>query len=201
MPRLAPLALAAAMLMLGSGCPGTLEIWGVNVPIPGSGGGDDDDTADLNFDNFDGTEFLNIKWTPEEIADGHFDCAAEWRSQGPNSTLDDQNLCPECSEIWQVNLVAQPDAEECLNQGTDIDVPGQYTRKVGFALEVGSVSFDVFRTQFSVDSPLGDSENDTLIAAGIGAFNGTEYTWSGTDSPVVNEQLGYSFFFSGEGEF
>lgn len=200
MPRLAALALAAAMLLLGPGCHGTLEIWGVNVPIPGGGGGDDDDAAVFDWSNYDGTEILNIDWTPEEEADGHFDCLAEWRAQGPETSGSDSNLCPECEFVWQVSLVAQPGADECLQQGTGIAAPNQYTRKVGL-LRGDGVEFTVFRTSYSVGSPLGNSENDPLQDAGVGAFQGTEYTWSGQDSPVSNDQLGYSFFYSGEGQF
>ena len=202
MRRLALLSLLAVALVLLGGCPGTLEIWGVNVPIP-DGTGDDDDTADLDFSNYDGTEILNIDWSPEEEADGHFDCRARWRAQGANTTASDLNLCPDCvdgDQVWEVNLIAQPGAEECLNQGTGIDVPGQYARKLAFGLGDG-VAFLVYRTAFSVQEPLGDSVNDPLAEAGVGAFLGTEFTWSGDSTPMVNEQLRYSFFFSGEGQF
>lgn len=199
MRRLALLSLLAVALVLLGGCPGTLEIWGVNVPIP-DGTGDDDDTADLDFSNYDGTEILNIDWSPEEEADGHFDCLAEWRAQGPETTGDDSNLCPQCEFVWRITLVAQPGADECLQQGTGIDVPAQYTRKVGI-VRSDTFNFTVHRTGFDTGSPLGDSENEPLDRAGLGAFSGTAYTWSGVDSPVENDQLGYEFFFSGEGQF
>lgn len=189
--------LSATLLTVG--CPGTLEIWGVNVPIP-DGTGDDDDTASIVWDNYDGIEILNIDWSPEEEADGHFDCLAEWRAQGPETTLDDDNLCTACDHIWEISMIAQPGAEECLQQGTGIDVPGSYVRKVGFELS-DSVDFLVWRTTFAVQEPLGSSPNEPLAEAGIGAFQGTEYTWSGIDTPMENDQLGYSFFFSGEGQF
>ncbi len=199
MRRFALLCTVAIATLFTAGCPGTLEIWGVNVPIDGSSG-DDDDTGSIDWANYDGTELLNIDWSPEEEADGHFDCLAEWRAQGAETTLDDDNLCPECDHIWETNMVAQPGAEECLQQGTGIDVPGSYVRKVGFELSDG-VDFIVWRTTFSVQEPLGSSANEPLAEAGIGAFQGTEYTWSGLDTPMDNDQLGYEFFFSGEGQF
>jgi hypothetical protein len=199
MRRLAILCTIVSAALLAAGCPGTLEIWGVNVPIP-DGTGDDDDTASIVWDNYDGTEILNIDWSPEEEADGHFDCLAEWRAQGAETTLDDDNLCTACDHIWEINMVAQPGADECLQQGTGIDVPGSYVRKVGFELSE-SIDFLVWRTAFSVQAPLGSSQNEPLAEAGIGAFQGTEYTWSGLDTPMDNDQLGYEFFFSGEGQF
>jgi len=200
MPRLAVLAAIFAFPTALAGCPGSLDIWGVDVPIPGSGDDDDDDDAQRDYSNYDGAEYLNIVWTPEEIADGHFDCDAEWRAQGPNTVTDDGNLCPECDEIWTVTLVAQPGAATCLQQGTGIEAPNSYQRKVGVRLGEG-VAFDVFRTAFGVNRPLGESPNDPLASAGVGAFQGAEYTWSGVDFPVANNQRGYSFYFSGEGNF
>lgn len=162
--------------------------------------GDDDDTVNIVWDNYDGRESLNIDWSPEEEADGHFDCVAEWRAQGVETTLDDGNLCPDCDHIWEIDLVAQPGAAECLQQGTGIEVPGQYVRKVGFELVEGG-AIVAWRTSFSVQEPLGTSANDPMAEAGVGAFLGNEFVWSGLDLPLENAQLGYSFFFSGEGQF
>ncbi len=196
------LVLLPVALLLG-GCPGSLLICGENWPecTDGFGIGDDDDlSGDPDFSNFDGTEYLNIDWDAEAEADGQFDCEAEFRAQGPRTLVDDQNLCPTCDEIWTVTLVAEDGVEECLSQGTAIDAPASYERKVGLRLEEG-VAFTVFRTAFSIQDPLGGSENDPLIEAGVGAFQGTEYTWSGIADPVENENRRFAFYFSGEGDF
>ena len=199
MPHASPLLFVALASLLAAGCPGTLEIWGVNVPLPGGDDDDDDDTT-RDYTNYDGSEYLNVVWTPEEIPDGHFNCEAEWRAQGPNTTTDDANLCADCDEVWSVTLVAQPGASDCLQQGTGIDAPASYERKSGIRLESG-VAFDVFRTAFTVNRPLGESANSALQQAGVGAFQGADYTWSGIDAPVENAERGYSFFYSGEGSF
>jgi hypothetical protein len=194
-----PVAIVLAALSV-VGCPGSLELWGVNVPLPGGGGfDDDDDTAPADFSNYDGLEYLNIEWTDDAIAAGHYNCRAVWEAQGPNTLDSDGNLCPECDQIWQMSLSAE-DVEDCLGQGTGITAPTNYTRKVGFRTE-GGTAFTVYRTRFSAQSPLGQSQNEPLDEAGIGAFQGAEFTWSGIDSPVVIAELGYSFYYSGEGTF
>ena len=207
----APLALflLCSAFVFTTGCPGSLLICGVNWDECGDGfggNGDDDDDVVRDYSNYDGVEYLNIDWDPEAEADGQDDCLAEFRAQGPRTFIDDQNLCPQCDEIWTVTLVAEtnPNAEtnveDCLGQGTGIEAPSSYERKIGFRMEDG-VSFSVFRTDFSLQRPLGESENDPLTSAGVGAFQGSEYTWSGIESPVENDNRGFVFFFTGEGSF
>jgi hypothetical protein len=203
MPARLMLFLLCGAVVSTAGCQGTLLICGVNWDECSDaigGGGDDDDDVERDFSNYDGVEYLNIVWDAEAIADGQFNCEAEFRAQGPRTLLDDQNLCPTCDEIWTVTLQAQPNVSDCLGQGTAIDAPASYERKVGLRMGDG-VEFTVFRTTFSQQRPLGDSPNDTLSMAGVGAFQGAEYTWSGIDTPVETESRGYVFFYSGEGSF
>ncbi|MCO4768662.1 MAG: hypothetical protein KDA24_01435 [Deltaproteobacteria bacterium] len=186
-----------------AGCPGSLLICGVNWDECGDtfGTGDDDDDGVVrDFANYDGVEYLNIDWDAEAEADGQFDCEAEFRAQGPRTLLDDQNLCPDCDEIWTVTLVAENGVDDCLGQGTGIDAPASYERKIGLIQGEG-VSFEIHRSAFSRQSPLGSSPNEPLVFAGVGAFQGADYTWSGIETPVENDNLGYVFFFSGEGNF
>ena len=197
------LFLLSGVLLVAPGCPGSLLICGVNwdeCSDSFGGTGDDDDDVDRDFSNYDGVEYLNIVWDAEAIADGQFNCEAEFRAQGPRTLLDDQNLCPQCDQIWTVTLVADDDVSSCLGQGTGIDAPASYQRKVGLRMDDG-VEFSVYRTSFSVQRPLGESENEPLTAAGVGAFQGTEYTWSGINSALENESRGFVFFYSGEGSF
>lgn len=203
------LFLLCGALALTTGCPGSLLICGVNWDECGDGfggTGDDDDDVVRDFSNYDGVEYLNVDWDPEAEANGQADCLAEFRAQGPRTLIDDQNLCPQCDEIWTVTLVAETDptsetnVDDCLGQGTGIEAPASYERKVGFRMEDG-VGFMVFRTTFSLQSPLGESQNAPLDPAGVGAFQGAEYTWSGIDTPLENDNLGFVFFFTGEGSF
>ena len=162
--------------------------------------GDDDDTPG-DWAWFDGMEHLNIDWTAEEEADGHFDCAASWSALGPATTDDDQSMCPACDLVWRVTLVAEPGVEECLDQGTGINnAPASYLRAFGARLD-NDQEFAMFRSAFSLQAPLGAGWDAPLVQAGDGSFAGSGFTWSGREAPVVNDQLGYSFFFSGEGQF
>jgi len=195
--------LLSASVITTAGCPGSLLICGVNWDECSDGfgtGDDDDDGVDRDFSNYDGVEYLNITWDPEAIADGQFNCQAEFRAQGPRTVTDDQNLCQDCDEIWTVTLVAENGVGDCLGQGTGISAPASYERKVGLVLGEG-ISFEVHRTAFSVQAPLGESPNDPLSFAGVGAFQGADYTWSGIETPTENENRRFEFHFSGEGNF
>ncbi len=99
-----------------------------------------------------------------------------------------------------MTLVAEDGVDGCLGQGQEIEVPASYERKIGLRLGDG-VAFEVFRTAFSIQQPLGGSPNEPLVFAGVGAFQGAEFTWSGIETPLVNDNRGYEFFFSGEGSF
>lgn len=196
--RYLPWLLLAPLL---TGCPGEMLICGVNWDIcEGTLGDDDDDDAERDFANYDGTEILNIDWTQEQEEAGYFDCTAEWRAQGPNTITDDFNLCPSCDEMWTINLIPLPGTEECLIQGTGIPVEPSYTRKVGLRLD-DDTNFTLYRTNFGVGNPLGGSPNDPLGEAGVGAFLGADFTFSGVADPRENGALGYSFWYSGEGTF
>ena len=198
-----PFALLLTSSLMLAGCPGSLLVCGVNWEACGEGfgtGDDDDDGVVRDFSNYDGVEYLNIDWDAEAEADGQFDCQAEFRAQGPTSFADDQNLCPTCDELWTVTLVAEDGVDECLGQGTAIEAPTSYERKIGMRLGENG-AFEVFRTAFSVQEPLGDSPNEPLVFAGVGAFQGAEYTWSGIETSLENDNRGYEFYFSGEGNF
>ncbi len=186
----------AVLAVLLTGCTGTLDIWGVNVPLPGQGNGDDDDdgAANLDFTQYDGTELINLDWTQQAEGEGHFDCFEAFDTFGDNSLIDDGNLCPTCDEIWAVTLVAQDPTMPCLNQGSGLQVDPTYIRRVGieFTSDIG----------FAYHRNRGDSDNNALTAHGIGAFQGVEFTWSGIDDYAEEyAEAGFTLFFSGEGEF
>ena len=192
------LVLALAAPLLG-GCPGTLKIWGVNVEIPGGPGGDDDDPVALDLAHYDGVDILNIDWDEDQAPEGVKDCIAEWRAQGPNTTLDDSDLCSSCDEIWEITLTAQDSADSCLD-ATDLEVRQSYVRKIGINWGSGG-AFDVYRTGFNASQPMGTSQNDPLTYAGVGAMQGARYTWTGVNDSIERPNRGYSFYYSGEGGF
>ncbi len=189
--RLLPLAAFVALL---PGCTGTLNIWTVNVDPLGGSGDDDDDDRDpqLDFSNYDGTEYINIDWDQEQAPAGVEDCAEEYEAFGANTTLDDSNLCPLCDHIWAVTLVAADPDLECLD-GTGLQARETYIRRVGIEF-IDDITFRYWRNR-------GDSDL-ALDPHGIGAFNGVEFTWSGIDEYAEEyPDAGITLFFSGEGEF
>jgi len=188
--------LVTALLALSlTGCTGALSIWGVNVPLPGQGNGDDDDddAPNLDFTQYEGTELINLDWTQQAEGDGHADCHERFDAFGGNSTIDDQNLCPTCDEIWALTLAAEDPEMPCLNQGSGLQVAPNYIRRVGIEF-TSDIDFRYWRNR-------GDSDN-ALEAHGIGAFQGVEFTWSGVDGfSEEYAEAGFTLFFSGEGEF
>jgi hypothetical protein len=155
---------------------------------------DDDDSAGPNFDfsRYDGTELLNIDWSQLLEETGEQDCFEVFDAFGENTTFDDQNLCPACDEVWAVTLAARDDDLPCL-EGTGLSVLPTYVRRVG--IEFGADNaFRYWRNRADSDNP--------LTQHGIGAFQGVEFTWSGSgDDFAEKSDLGFTFFFSGEGEF
>jgi hypothetical protein len=188
------LHLAAAFALLGlSACPGTLEIWGINVPLPDDDSVGDDDDATADWSLYDGVEFIHVDWHPQYNEDGYVDCAGEWTAAGDETTGDDANLCPDCDFVWTITLDAEPEAYDCLNQGTGMDVQDGYVRKVGIEfLDAEKQDFRYYRNRENQDLP--------LAPVGIGAVNGTEFTWSGVDG-FSSETDRYVWYFAGEGEF
>ena len=177
------------LLSLG-GCVGVVEIWGVNRPLS-SDDDDDDDVPDIDFSSYSGAEFLNIRWNPEQADAGYFDCQEEYAATG--SEVDAGDQCPSCDVVWSVTLeVLDPD-EHCLGQGTTLDVPPSYERFIGMDFhQQGEFSF--FRS-----TP--DSGNG-LVERGEGAFDGTDFTWSGVgDREQDFSANGFTLYFSGEGGF
>lgn len=181
------------MAVLMTGCAGLLDIWGVNHPLPGADDDDDDDDNGANFDfsQYEGTELINIDWSQQLEETGEQDCFEVFDAFGGASTVDDADLCPACDHIWTITLAARDDDLPCL-EGTDLDVTATYIRRVGIEFGEG-IEFNYWRNR---DSDL------SLDAHGIGAFQGVEFTWSGIDGfAEEHPDLGYTLFFSGEGEF
>ncbi|GEM_PF-1630939 len=202
--------LIAACFMLG-GCAGTLDIWGISIcvdgtvpPCDGSGGDDDDAIGPgLDLSVFDAVEWLNIGWTPEAIADGHFDCKEAWEAEGEEDTENAAELCEVCDYVWLVTLTHAPELgdEGCLLQGTDITIEQSYTRRIGLR-ETGGGEFVMYRNEFRPSAPLGESEDDPMRKVGVGAFRGADWTFAGEDTDITAVPgAEYSFFFSGEGSF
>lgn len=193
-PKLPRLLLLLSGLLL-TGCTGSLSIWGVNVPIPGGPGDDDDSTGspDLDFSQYDGIEYINLDWTQDAEEEGHYDCQEEFDAFGANSTIDDSNLCPQCDEVWTITLVAQDSDLTCLRQGSGIDTPPSYVRRIGIEFS-GAIDFEVWRNT--------EDEDFALAPVGVGAFQGIEHTWSGIDGFQIEVPgRGFSYYLSGEGGF
>ena len=204
------LILATCGLML-PGCSGDLLIWGINVcadgtvpPCDGTAGDDDDAIGPgLDLSVYEGVEWLNISWTPEALADNHFNCKEAWEAEGLESTEDSQELCVVCDYIWTVTLSHEPALgdEGCLAQGTGVTVPQSYQRRIGLR-DTGGGEFVMYRNEFRASSPLGEDADDRLVRVGVGAFKGANWTFAGQDSDITDVPgFEYAFFFSGEGAF
>ncbi len=180
-------------LVLGTlalqGCPGDLSI------LLGGSNSDDDDTGpELNYDSFEGVEFVNIDWDQETRPQGVEDCHADWYALGTDATVDNQELCPDCGQIWSVELTPLSGADDCL-QGTALAEPEAMVVRLGFQFvpEAPNV-FTIWRS-------LGD---EPMSGVGVGAINeaSAEFTWSGQESFRNDGALiGYEWFLSGEGRF
>jgi hypothetical protein len=192
MTRRSSLSLLLACLggLLLPGCVGTLDIWTLDILVPGQGD-DDEEPPALDFSTYAGVEMINIDWDQEQKALGLQDCAGEWSADGENTTLDDDNLCEACDHVWTLTLRAEDSAYDCL-QNTDITINDPYVRKVGFEF-LDDVDFIVWRNFQDQDLP--------LQPVGEGAIKGTGYTWSGRAEEYRNPGQNFEFFFSGEGEF
>jgi len=185
-----PLLAAALGAFLLPGCVGTLDIWTLDILIPGQGD-DDDGPPALDFSVFDGVEFINIDWDQEQKAQGLQDCAGEWSADGDNTTLDDDNLCEACTHVWTLTLRAEDSAYECLDN-TNITVNDPYIRKIGFEF-LDDQDFIVWRNFSDPDLP--------MEPVGEGAIKGTDFTWSGLAEEYREAGQNFEFFFSGEGSF
>jgi hypothetical protein len=212
MNAILPRLLILAGCWLVAGCAGELSIWGINVcvdgtvpPCDGNVGGDDDDddASGLDLSVYDGTEWLNIEWTPEALADGLSDCKEAWTADGVEFTGDTDELCIACDNVWTVTLTHAPALgdEGCLRQGTGIDILTSYQRRIGMRHRGGG-EFTMYRNRPQVSSPLGQSLDDRFNKIGVGAFKGASWTFAGEPTDVVQVTARrYSFFFSGEGDF
>jgi hypothetical protein len=177
------------MLCLG-GCVGTLDIWGVNLPIPGD---DDDDGAppDIDFSEYDGAEYLNIRWDPGQAEAGFTDCQEPFDVSG--ELLEETKGCPSCDVVWAVSIELRDAAEPCLSQGTDLDLAPEYDRYLGMDFHRNN--------EFTLYRSTADSDEE-LLQLGEGAFNGLEFTWSGIGSWEQHfPGTGFTLFYSGEGDF
>jgi hypothetical protein len=184
--------LLAASLLLTTGCIGTMDIWGINVDIPGDG--DDDDAApDIDFGRYDGIEFINIDWDQTQAPAGAVDCIEDsgWNVNGDETTADDQSRCPDCTHIWTLTYVARAGLDECL-ASTGIDADSGFLRKFGFEFR-GSQSFSVWR---NFEDP-----DNAMEEVGEGALReDATYTWGG-GSDFRFGGGAYDYYFSGEGAF
>jgi hypothetical protein len=176
------------MLCMG-GCPGTLYIWGVTPAIPSD---DDDDgpPPNIDFSEYEGAEYLNIRWDAEQAEAGLSDCWEPFDVSG--ELLDDPKGCPSCDVVWAVSIEIRDTSEPCL-QGTNLDLVPEYDRYLGMDFHRNE-EFTLYRS--TADS------GEELLELGVGAFNGLEFTWSGIDGWEEHFPLaGFTLFYSGEGDF
>ncbi len=185
--------LLAAPLLLLSGCVGTLDIWGINVDIPGQD--DDDDAApNIDFTTYDGFEFINIDWDQQRRPGGVEDCIGDdgWDVNGDETTADDQSRCPECTHIWTLTYIRTSGLEDCL-ESTGLLAETGFQRKLGFEFE-GEQAFHVWR---NFEDPATALE---LVGEGALRENAT-YTWGGGGDFRFGSQGPFEYYFSGEGAF
>ena len=184
-------ALALSLFSL-PGCIGSMAILGLDPTA-----GDDDDDSDnplvLDFSSYEGTEYLNIAWADEQHDQGYVDCIEDgpWDASGADTTQSDANLCPSCTYVWTISLDPSPEVESCLAGTGNPAEP--LSRRLGFQIQ-DDTNFLVFRNKGSV--------NNALSSIGIGAFDGSDFTWSGAaDFRSQSEDGRYEYYFSGEGGF
>jgi hypothetical protein len=180
-------AIGWASLLLLAGCHGQMTIDG----LPGSADGTGDGPPGIDYGSFDGVDITSVDWGQAGKAQGREDCEAIWDAVAAETTDDDHDLCPVCDHVWSVNLRAQADAQACLAD-TELEYREAAVVRVGFEFTQG-VGFMVWRTLDDADGP--------LVEVGVGALDGTEFTWSGRADHQDSSLLGYSWFHSGEGEF
>ena len=180
----------AALLL--TGCAGQLDIWGVNVPIPGQGDDDDDDgPPDVDLSNFQGTEYMNIRWDPAQADEGLVDCQEEFETSGVQ--LGDAGDCADCDIVWSVTLVLEDESRACTSQGTGLEIEDSFSLLGGMSFSAGG--------EFTMGREADDSDGQ-LVEVGQGAFNGLYFTWSGVGGWEDEfSQAGFSRYFSGEGYF
>ena len=182
-------------VLLLTGCVGDLDIWGINVDIPGQG--DDDDAApDIDFTAYDGFEFINVDWDQQRRPGGVEDCIEEegWDVNGSETTVDDASRCPDCDVIWTLTYIATPGLSDCL-RSTGLPADSGFRRKLGFEFDDGS------DTLFTVWRNTEDQDND-LEAVGEGAIReDATFTWSGSGNYRFGAQGPYDYYVSGEGAF
>ena len=180
-------ALFSALLLVG--CHGSWEVSGMGAPSV-----DDDDGLQLDRSSFEGVEFVNVDWDQEAWPQGVDDCRADWYALATDATVDSQELCPACGQIWSVELTAMGGDTDCL-QGTALDEPDELTVLLGFEFLESLPQF------FTVWRSLGDQAMEEV---GVGAVDesSAEFTWSGQEGHRNDgEILGYEWFLSGEGTF
>jgi len=177
-------------MFLLTGCVGSLDIWGVNVPTDDD---DDDDPGppDIDLDRFGGVENLNVRWDPAQADEGRTDCKEPFDVEG--ELVEEDVTCEECDLIWKVLLEIEDPASPCLSGGTDIDVEPEMVRFIGMKFR-SEGQLDIYRT--SANSP------DELQLVGVGALSDYDFSWSGMGvSEFENSDVGFAYYFSGEGSF
>jgi len=174
-----------------AGCTGTLDVWGLNVPLPVDDDDDDEPTPGIDFSEYWGIEYLNIRWDPEQAEVGLVDCQEEFEVSGEQ--VRDHDGCASCDVIWAVALEMKNEDEPCLSQGTDLDLAPEFDRFLGMDFHPEG--------QFTLYRSTADSGDD-LLALGRGAFDGLAFTWSGLgDWEYHFAAEGFTLFYSGEGDF
>lgn len=179
-----------SLMLSASGCVGTMDIWGVNLPIPSD---DDDDGTppDIDFSEYEGAEYLNIRWDPEQAEAGLSDCEEPFDVSG--ELLEDHEGCPSCDVVWAVSIEIRNASEPCLSQGTDLDLDPEYDRYLGMDFHQND-EFTLYRSTAN--------SGDELVDLGVGAFAGLEFTWSGVGGAEQHfPGAGFTLFYSGEGDF
>lgn len=191
MPRATSHLLIVLLSLALSGCSGTLGIWGVNIPLPGQDDDDDDGLPpDVDLSNFQGVEYMNIRWSPEQADEGLVDCEETFDTIG--TLLDETEGCDSCDVVWEVTMYVDDETRACTSQGTGLTFESSFDRRVGMNF-IADGEFLMYR---------GTADDDQLEQVGEGAFNGLNFTWSGVGSwEKEYSDEGFTLFLSGEGYF
>jgi hypothetical protein len=168
------------------------------VACAGSGTlGGGDTKVDDDDDGPHGGGQGNIDWDQKTAPLGTSDCREGFQVSGEETTEEDGALCPECDVIWTVTLEADsslndPPDLDCLAESTGLVFPDVFQRRVGMTFS--EVYFTYYQHLDPDDEPLG--------AAGVGAFLGTEFTWSGRRDHSVEDSDGFfTSYHAGSGAF
>jgi hypothetical protein len=148
---------------------------------------DDDDVAVTGFDTFAGQARLHVTWTPAMIAQGRFNCEADYDIEGAVGS----GSCPSCFVVWEVRNTARSGAAQCMGQSSILGFEVQFDDVAGASDDGGGV-IGIWKNvpgsgvrQIGSEAPAGS----------IVSFDGED------DYEFSNSAAGLTFWYSGAVDF